>query len=173
MKAQVHNDGSITLHGSVPKVVIDKQGRPVLGVSSMTKAKQQVLGIYEVVTPELGEWEELGELYIDKTKKMATYRVVAKSKPSLEEAANLKRNEMASIERNMRVKLAENSIDAILDGDAAAAQALLSTLRGAKQATLAKIQGHVDANELDELLAYNLNSPQTAALLAAIENLKA
>ena len=171
---QQQQDDSLLEFPNLPNTIKNWNGQTVLGVRTMSKTKRLALHLYEVVIPELGEWEALGELYIDKTNKIATYRTVATAKPTLEEAAVLKRKELASIERQMRGKIAENSIDAVLEGsDTTAAKTLLVTLRAAKQATLDKIQGYVDTDDLDALLGYELNSPQTAALLAAIENLKA
>ena len=166
-------DGTIITYGHLPNVIVNDKNQTVLGVHALSEEERKAHGLYPITYPDKGQWDDWGDLYYDKERDIITYTVLADvRKPTLANAAAQKRAELEEIEKQMRARLAENTIDAIIDGDTTAAQALLATLRSAKEAALAKIQGHVDAEELDELLNYNLNSPQTEALLAAIENLK-
>ena len=169
---QQQKDGSLVEYFQTPNVIVGSDNKVVLGVANMTKTNRLIHHLYEVVIPELGEWEELGELYVDKTKKIATYRIVAQPKPTLEDAFISKQAELSSLEAEMRRKLAENSVDALIEGETTAAASVLQKLKEAKQGVLEALQTLFEAKDLDGLLGYDLHSDATKKLIHEIDNLK-
>ena len=172
MKAIVKKDKTITLHRSVPNVIIDATGKPVMGISKLSIDKQNALGIYNLVRPPLGAREKLGTLIFDDKNKVVTYKVESIPLPPIEDLAADKRQELDALEKEIRQRLTEAAIDSVLEGNTTAAQQIVAVAKAAKTQALANIQGFVEANDTEGLEAYSVRGTKSEELFEAIENLK-
>ena len=169
MKAIIDNKGGITPYREedLPVVI-----NGIVNARARDAAGQIAAGIYPLVVPTLGRWEVLGDLYLDEENQSVSYQIEAVEPPTITEALAQKQAEFALLEARFRTALAAAAIDKLIDGNSAPVTALLNTLKAAKADSQAKIAAFVSSNDLEGLLDYELNSDNTAALFAAIENLK-
>jgi len=106
MAKAINLNGTITVHGSVPKTLKTSQGT-VLNAPSLTDAELRGYGLYDVVLPSGydSRVHDLGDVYWDSANTRFTYPKTNKTFPQT--LSELKTQAIANLKANANRKLAE------------------------------------------------------------------